>query len=214
MLSTTLGPIEAKRKSPVHFAGLNHDTRVAIIHCISQLPIRVVAIAINKRELNTGHTLQGERRLHFYASRYLLERISWIARDRAKPNEGDGKCSLTFSHCKGLSYSKLGEYFETLKKSNSQVAWGSLDTEKIKVLGHAQSIWLRAADATASGTAQALELSAHGFCEYRYIRMLKPVIYKNGNNYLSYGMKMFPNMPTVQKERDNRYEWLSLYRRW
>jgi Protein of unknown function (DUF3800) len=208
-LKVTLDPIEEKRKAPVHFAALPHDARVAIAHCLSRMPVTAVAIAINKRAL-AQHTLAGNRRLHFYAARYLLERISWIARDRSQ-GAGNGKCSLTFSHCKGLSYELLAEYFKTLQKQQTQVSWGHLDVERLKVRGHAESIWLRSADAIASGVAQGLELSRHGFCEDKYARLLRPIVYSVGLNYRSYGMKVFPQRPPIENERDNRYEWLSLY---
>ncbi len=211
-LRSTFDPIEAARKAPAHFAALPHDARVAVVNGIAKLPIRVAVVAINKRSLKPGHTLGGNRRIHFYAARYLLERISWIARDHTNPGEGNGQCKLTFSHCKGLSYSILSDYFEKLKGQQTQIAWDHVDSQEIKVLPHADSVWLRAADATASSATQALELSRHGFCEHRYITTLKPAIYNIKGNYLSYGMKIFPQVPAVEKERDNRYDWLSLYK--
>jgi hypothetical protein len=202
-----------------HFSKLSHEARVWYIRELAKLPARVIAICFNKPALPDGHTLHNSRRMHFYAARLLLERISWIARDNLSKGEGDGKCGLTFSKCKNLSYGALGEYFEKLRAGETAIAWDHLDAEKarLSVLQADQSIWLRAADAVASGVYKGLELSRYGLCEDRYVRLLKPRVYGRkrwgrGLNYTSYGMKMMPAIPTPEKERDNRYEWLSLYK--
>lgn len=211
-LLSILQPIEEKRQSPVHFHKLPHDAKVALIECIASLPIRIICICVDKRTLPAGHTLGSDRRMYFYATRLLLERISWIARDQKKANEGDGRCKLHFSHCKGLSYARLGEYLQVVKGTHNQIAWPNLDTVNFNVLGHADNIWLRAADAIASGVGQGLELSRHGFTEERFVRSLKKVVYHNGINYLSYGMKFMPVTPTPKKDKANRYSWLALYK--
>lgn len=152
-----------------------------------------------------------DRRLYRYAARLLLERISWIARDHSNPGEGNGKCKLIFSQVKSLSYEKLFEYFSVLQNSETQVSWPNIDTDNPKVMPHSDSIWLKAADAVCSGVTQGLELSRYGYCEDRFARTIKPVVYCNGQNYRSYGMKFFPGIPAEEPDRDNRYSWLSHY---
>jgi hypothetical protein len=215
MFHETLDPIEDARKAPAHFRKLPHEARVALIAGIARLPIRAVSVCFDKRAV-ANSTLISNRRLHFYAARLVLERISWIARDFHTPGHGNGKCSLTFSRCKNLSYSALGMYFEHLRAGRSNIAWEHIDTDRLKVLNHEQSVWLRAADAIASGVYQALELSNYGHCEDRFARMLRPIVYRNGTNYRSYGMKFMPRTPapsagTMVMERDTRYSWVSLY---
>jgi hypothetical protein len=123
MLGETLDPIEERRNSPAHFANLNHDARVAVINQVSKLPIRGITICANKKRLEDGHSLGTRRRLYFYTARFLLERISWIARDKSRDNEGNGTCQLIFSHCKNLSYDLLCDYLKLLRKQNTQIAW-------------------------------------------------------------------------------------------
>lgn len=215
----TLDPMEERRKSPTHFRNLPHEAKVALIAGIASLPVRAISVCFDKRAV-ANSTLISNRRLHFYAARLVLERISWITRDHHNPGEGNGKCSLTFSRCKNLSYSALGTYFERLREGRSNIAWDYLEAEtnRLRVWNHEQSIWLRAADAIASGVCQGLELSQYGYCEDRYARMLQPVVYRNGTNYLSYGMKFMPRVPVAQpmgngvRETDTRYEWVSVYR--
>lgn len=211
-LHAVLDPIEEKRNSPAHFRLLPHEARVAIIKGLAALPILTVTVSFDKRRL-VDSTLVSQRRIHFYAARLLLERISWIARAKRRHGEGDGKCNLTFSRCKNLSYEALNQYFERLRGMETEIKWDYLDTKKIKVGNHNDSIWLRAVDAVTSGFYQAVELSNHGYCEDRFARDLKPIVYCRGSNYAGYGMKMMPGDPPVEVERDNRYSWLSLYRK-
>lgn len=210
-LHAVLDPIEERRKSPVHFRALPHESRVAIVKGIAKLPILTITVSFDKRRL-ADSTLVSKRRLHFYAARLVLERVSWIAKAKRRQGEGDGTCNLTFSRCKNLSYEALASYFSKLKEMDTQIKWAHLDTKKIKVGNHEDSIWLRAVDAVASGFYQAVELSNHGYCEDRYARDLKPIVYCRGTNYSGYGLKMMPGDPPVEVERDNRYQWLSLYR--
>lgn len=207
-----LKPIEDHRKCPLHFRKLPHEAKVQACHALSTLPIRALSVCIHKPSLLKAEALAGNRRLHFYAIRFLLERLSWLVRDNSRPGEGDGRCSLTFSKCKGLSYENLEGYLQKIRRGDSKVAWDSLHTDKLKVLSHTESIWLKAVDVTASSTLNALELSHYGFCEDRYVSMLKPLIYNKNGNFLSYGMKIFPAVPEVQKERANRYDWLAQFK--
>lgn len=216
-LNKALGPIEAQRQSPVlHFMSLNHDQRVALAHAIGRLSIRIVSIAVNKKliaENDPGHTLKGNRRLYRYYTRYLLERVSWITRDSRVHGEGNGICKLIFSRAKNLSYDTLKEYLGKLKDEHeTEIEWSALSAAFMEVTQPIDSVGLRLADAVASGTRCALELSPHGYCEDRYLRLLKPRIYCRNGNYLSYGLKIVPDIPACEPHRDNRYgcmEWFS-----
>ena len=179
---------------------------------LATLPVLVAAICVNKRALAPGHALDGDRRLYFYCLRFLLERISWIARDERIAGEGDGRCKLTFSHSKGLPYSRLAGYLAHLQTSETQVDWAHVDASKFNVAGHSTSIWLRAVDSLASGMAKAFEASDFAYCKDRSVRLLKPVIYQRGGGarrYTSYGLKMFPCVPALPAQATGRYGWIS-----
>jgi len=78
----TLDQIEVNKRI-AHFSRLPHEAKVAFADCIGSKSIKTISICANKRVLQTTytHTLGSKRRLYFYLTRYLLERISWIARD-------------------------------------------------------------------------------------------------------------------------------------
>jgi hypothetical protein len=114
---------------------------------------------------------------------------------------------LIFSRAKSLSYVALADYLNKLKNEHhTQIDWTAIDPDKIEVLQHEQSVGLRLADAIASGVHCALELSRHGFCEDRYLRLMKQKIYCLKGNYLSYGLKVVPAIPACEPDRDNRYK--------
>jgi len=181
------------------------------LHAIGKLPINIVTICVNKPMLSQKeHTLIGNRRLYFYYVRYLIERISWLARDSAKHSPGDGRCRLTFSRCGGLSYSALKDYLNNLKGTQTSVAWPHIDTDEFNIVSHKDSVWARAVDCIASGFWRSLELDKHGLCEDRYVRLIHNKIYRYNAKHLNYGVKVVPRRPELEKQRDNRYGWLSL----
>lgn len=202
----------ARQGAQAHFSRLPHEARTALVHEISRLPIRVVSICVNKRAMAEDHTLRGNRRLYFYACRFLMERVSWISRDYKKHGTGDGRCKLTFSRCKNLSYEEMTQYFQRLKSQNTTVSWDNLDTDGIKVQTHGESIWLKSADAVASGIAKAIELDRFGFCEDRFALAMKPITYSYNKRFISYGLKFFPQVPTPENNKANRYSWLASFR--
>jgi hypothetical protein len=210
-----LNPIEILRRAPVHFRKLNHEQRVLIAHLLGNLSMRIVTVPVNKiatAALPDGHTLKGNRRLYFYYTRYILERLSWITRDSRTAGEGNGFCKLIFSRAKNLSYTALKEYLHKLKDEHqTQIDWTAIDPDRIEVLQHEQSVGLRLADAVASGVHCALELSRHGFCEDRYLRLMMAKIYCRNGNYLSYGLKIVPDIPACEPARDNRYRCLDWF---
>ncbi len=212
-LNKSIGTFEQEFRK-VHFSKLNHDQRKYVCKALGSLRVRLVHVCINKRLLPPGHGLDANRRLHRYAIRLLLERISWLCRDKYIPGQGDGRCKLNFAHCKNLSYDMVNQYLAKLQGTTTQIHWGSLDTAKINVDASENSIWLRTADIAASGLAKGLELGPHGLCEDSYARLLRPVTYTHTNGKcIGYGLKFLLDPPTVEIERDNRYEWLSLYKK-
>lgn len=212
-LNNTIGKFEAEHRK-VHFSKLNHDQRKHVAKILGGTRVRLIHVCINKQKLPPGHGLDANRRLHRYAIRLLLERISWLCRDNAVAGEGDGRCKLNFAHCKNLSYAMVGEYLDKLKGSETAIHWPSLDTANINVDASENSIWLRTADIAASGIAKALEIGPHGLCEDTFARLLRPVAYtyKTGK-CLGYGLKFLLPPPEVEKEKDNRYQWLSFYKK-
>jgi hypothetical protein len=213
-LNAVIKPIELARKKPIHFSSLPHEQRVPIAYAISKSSLKLISVCIHKPALIKQHGLRENRRLYFWATRLLLERISWMVRAQADRRDGkSGRCGLVFSHCKRLSYDRLREYLRLLHSPQikSQIDWRFVSEEDVEVDQHAGRVGLKVADAVASGLRYALDLSSHGFCEDRYARLFRSVTYCRGNNYLSYGLKVIPTAPQHEPHRDNRYRWIESY---
>lgn len=213
-VNEAISPIETQRKSPMHFTALRHEQRIPITHRIANSAFKVITILVNKRTLGDAHGLNRGRRLYFYATRFLLERISWLARDSRIPNSGDGRTKLVFSKCKNLSYADLTSYLQLLRNGfdmQTEIHWPSIDYQTLEVRQHNELVGLKIADAVATGIRYAVELSPYGYCEDRHALTLKPVVYNRNGNYRSYGMKFFPNIPNIEPERGNRYAWIGNY---
>ena len=186
-----IGPIEAQRQSPIHFHKLPHDQRVAVCAAIGNSQFRLVSVCVNKR-LIEGDGLKGKHRLYFYATRFLIERISWLARDRHKDYGGDGRVRMVFSNRRQMSYEDLAAYLGRLRNAAAEedvrVYWPAIDAELVEPRPHSQLVGLRAVDAVASGIRCGLELTRYGFCEDRYGRQIHERTYRHKGRALPYGM--------------------------
>ena len=201
-------PIEDMRRSPIHFSKLNHEQRVAVCASIGQSGFRTISIIVNKRLIERDG-LKGKWRLYFYATRYLLERVSWLARDDNKDAWGDGRVRLIFSNRRQMSYEDLKGYLDRLRGAPAaediRIHWPAISNDLVQATPHDQLVGLRAVDTVASGIRYGLELSRYGFSEDRYGRLLEPRTYRRFGNALSYGMKFFPQVPVRTPER---YGWV------
>ena len=200
--------------SKLHFRYLRHERRAAMTRYLSQRSIRVISICWNKKTItedDRDHTLHDKTRLCHYCIRYLVERISWLARDNCETRDAM-VCRLVFSKCKNLRYSFIQDYLRVLNCSTTTIHWPAIDIEKFIVKPPSELHGLQMADAVSSSIYRGLELDPHGRAEPTYARHLRPITYKRGNNYLTYGLKIMPRVPPVEPQYDNRYEWINDYR--
>ncbi len=210
-IDAIIKPIEKERKKVIHFSKLSHEQRIAVCHAIGNTNVRLISICIDKLKLQSDYLKVGYN-FYFYYTRYLIERISWLARDRAAGFEGDGRVQLIFSNRNRMSYDDLRKYVDRLRLASDEagvsIHWASIDTSLIKSRAHADLVGLRAVDSVASGIRYGLELSHYGLCEDAYVELLEPRTYRYANRARSYGMKFFPSVPQIEPERNNRYGWV------
>lgn len=192
-LSDLRSELNMQSNQIIHFSKLNHAQRVLATKRISRMPIRVVSVLVHKPELNNPEKFKDEGyRLYFFTLRLLLERISWLCRD----SEQDGRCKLIFEHCKSLKYDDLHDYIQKLKEKPTKIDWESLRTDKLFVENKKSIAALQLADCCASSFQWALA-EKYKFTEHRFAKNLKPVVYCNGSNYKSYGMKFLCGNPDI-----------------
>lgn len=135
-------------------------------------------------------------RLYRYATRLLVERVSWLCRDTRKDNEGDGSCELIFSNRSAMSYEDLRNYLTHLKDkpgTDARIDWTAIHPQKVRPVNHDQLAGLQMADAVASSLFFAVNLTQYSEVEDRYFRMLRPTIYRHPKTgELGYGLKFWP----------------------
>jgi hypothetical protein len=200
-------PGQASKKT-LHCNDLTHQQRVMACQALAMKAMRSICVMANKSVIppNT-YTLRNQ--LYFYMSRYLIERISWFCRDtRRDVPEGDGRVKIMFSRRGGLSYEGFRDYLSLLKSSEQddiRIQWNVIDIPGIEARDHSSKAGLQIADLVAYCMTAGLEPDAYGNCELRYARILRPVVYHRGGNYLSYGVKLVPRadqIPLTAQQRD------------
>lgn len=186
-------------KTPLHFVDLKHEQRVPYIRRVGELPIRTVNVLVYKPLISEPEKFQNMKYLLYrYATRLLLERVSWLCRDHRKPEEGDGFCEVIFSNRSNMSYDDIRDYLRLLLKqseanpSQVQIDHTVIDPDRIRAVEHSKLAGLQVADAVASGFHFALKVNRYGETETGYLPHLKKTIYRHKAVPLGYGLKFWP----------------------
>jgi hypothetical protein len=186
---------EQKHKNPLHCSKLTHQQRLMACQVLSEKSMRSICVMANKALIRTN-VFTRQNQLYFYLSRYLIERISWFCRDmRGWVPDGDGRVKIVFSRRGGLSYEGFKDYLTRLKNAdqeNIEIDWNVIDIDGIEARDHRAKAGLQIADLVATCMTAGLEPDMYGNCERRYAETLRPLIYRRGDNYLSYGVKLVP----------------------
>jgi hypothetical protein len=191
---------ELPPRKHIHWKKLKHAQKIRYAQLIAVLQTRLITVCVHKPSLLEPETFQTRYRLYFYAVRYLLERISWLARDRHNPNRwgGDGTVELFFSNRQGMSYDEMKDYLRLLELQQQagqdiRIEFDRVPLEKLKTRTPGKSMGLQLADATAGAFFNALERDRFGNTEPRYVQTLSPVLYRHEGHLQGYGLKIVPS---------------------
>ena len=200
--------LKKEPKTPLHFVDLKHEQRVPYIRRVGELPIRTVSVLVYKPLIAEPEKFQNTKYLLYrYATRLLLERVSWLCRDHRKTGEGDGFCEVIFSNRSNMSYEEIRSYLRLLMKqseanpSQVQIDRSVIDPDRICAVEHSKLAGLQVADAVASGFHFALKVNRYGETETSYLPHLRISIYRHKDAALGYGLKVWPeDLATVKKK--------------
>src|SRR5690606_24867580 len=107
---------------------------------------------------------------------------------------------------KRLTYADLWRYFDNLHLTAAAdeylkllsrdvtIHWPAIKTKQMVAAGKGKFAGLQLADCVAGGFRAALDRT-HNFTEHRYGKMLREAVYCRNGNFLSYGLKFFPEGP-------------------
>lgn len=204
--------LKKKPKTPLHFRDLKHDHRLPYLNAIAKARLRTVSVLIHKPSIQEPEKFQSEKHLLYrYATRYLLERVSWLCRDFRRDPQASAK--VVFSNRSSMSYSELTGYLDLLKAKTNDldvtIDWSVIQTQQITARTHDSLMGLQIADAVASSWFFGVESSQFGFTEPRYAQMLKPVVYQHHGEYFGYGIKFWPRDGKASTEGSPELTWLN-----
>ncbi|MDX2176179.1 MAG: DUF3800 domain-containing protein [Candidatus Sumerlaeia bacterium] len=183
---------------PLHFVDLKHEQRIPYVRRVGGLPIRTVTVLIYKPLVREPEKFQTEKHLLYrYASRLLLERVSWLCRDHRREGEGDGFAEVIFSNRSAMSYDDLREYVALLLERSKAASEVQLDAtviapERIRSVEHSKLAGLQAADAVASALHFAVKRNRYGEVEPAYAPHLRRTLFRHKSTLIGYGLKFWP----------------------
>lgn len=189
--------LEKPEKFPLHFRDLKHDQRVALARLVGQMNSRTVSVLVHKPDISDAENFQREAySLYRYASRLLLERVSWLCRDhRPKQDTGNGRVELIYSNRSAMSYDVLREYLVRLREESDRkeirIDWNVIDPTHVKAVNHDQLAGLQLADAVATSVFYAVTPNRFGDIEDRYLRLIGRTIYRHEGRAEGYGLKFW-----------------------
>lgn len=203
----------ADDRSPLHFRNLKHEQRLPFLQKIGQSNLKALTIMVHKPSIKNVELFQERFKLYFYASRLLLERVSWYCRDTKIPQMGgDGTAEVHFSNRGGMKYSELREYINGLKLRSQyddvRIDWNAINANQIDALSP-KLMGMQIADAVASSFFFSTQLNQYGFAEDRYVKMLQPICYHHRGRYNGYGIKVWPNEAETLIKNQPHLQWLA-----
>lgn len=183
-------------KKALHFRDLRHEQRVPLARLIGSAPLRTVNVLVHKPSIREPEVFQQQAyALYRYATRLLVERVSWLCRDHHRTGQGNGMVDMVFSNRSAMSYEDLRGYLLKLKTGEAgadvRVDWNVVDPTRMRAVNHEQLAGLQLADAVASGVFYAVHRNPYGETEDRYLRLLAKTIYRNKGRAEGYGLKLW-----------------------
>lgn len=180
-------------KRDIHFKDFNHGQKRRACQIISGQPLRFSCVLGLKNTPQANGFVQ-KNQLYFYLTRYLMERVSWLCRDkRPSAPEGNGMAKITFSRRGGLSYEGFRDYLRRLKNNHdTQIHWPVIDIDAVDAQDHSRIAALQIADCGVSAITAAIEPDPYSNVEHTYLHELAGNIYNREGNFFSYGLKTLP----------------------
>jgi hypothetical protein len=206
-------------KKHIHWKKLKHPQKIRYAQIIASAQSRVMVVCVHKPSLMEPEKFSERYRLYFYAVRYLVERISWLVRDKHNLDKwgGDGTAELLFSNRQGMSYDEMRDYLRRLSEQQQAGQDIRIDFEKVPIANlktqtPGKSMGLQLADAAAGAFFNALERDKFGNTEPRYVQTMTPVLYRDNKNLMGYGLKIVPREALSKIEGEEPLKWLSSFK--
>jgi hypothetical protein len=217
-IADTLGVFEETRRergktTPIRkFSNSSEKDNFVLTKNLSNKNVRIIQVGLYKPAMAESFIRGDHKSEYFYLIKFAMERISWLARDRAKRRghySQNSKCRLVFSEQKQHSYGELCEYLNRLQtgklRYNCSIEWDYLH-DVVTCEPHANEQPIHLADIAASALHKAIEPKAHGMTDDRYQKNLHPALYRRDGRV--YGLKLFPAPDIAQMRLKGELDFL------
>jgi len=202
-------PPQPGRRQALHWSSLRHEQKKAVASELRDEQFTQVSVAICKARLQTGTCIRNADALYMYATRFLLERVSWYVDDLG------GTVEITFSNRSRLALDQLRRYLRQVLDSGECQIRPVFDPDGIRVRMADQVKMLQVADSCSSSLYNALAPDFYGNTETAYIRALARRLYRyRGKKVLSYGLKVFPGTGKSFREIVAEDPWIGELEKW
>lgn len=177
----------------------SHTQRLRACQLLAEADwLTISSVVVCKRHL-PGEPLNDDL-AYLFTLRYLLERLSWLAR------EHDTELAYTMAHVVRFQIAKLREYEARWRaEPDCEIAWSHLDARGGQLDQPSRIEHLQLADLAASATGAAFNKDEFGNTEIRYLQELAVRLYRRNGNLLSYGLKLHPGRDSTKAA----YPWVA-----
>lgn len=192
-------------KKPFHFSSMKHEQRLVLLHAIAKIGFRTVSIISYKPDIPDVERYQANKCLLYrYLTRLLIERISWLCRDKHHPADGEGLVDLVFSDRASMSYDHMRGYINLLRQQSEagagvSIHWPAINMANLRAVAHAQLAGLQIADAVATSHLYGVRLSRLGVADPSYMHLLRGHVYRHKGNHFGYGVKFLSRLDSLQE---------------
>lgn len=209
--------VSAKTNKPLpwnqKFTKCPDATKWLICSEIAERPFYAAHVLVHKPSIRDAKFRADRNRLYRYASKFLIERISWICQEHDRPNmPGDRTCRVIFSEDKSREYEEFRNYVRLLAKPGnrelSRTNWAYIDPDQIDAVPFRDDPGLMLADFNASALGAAIEQKRHGVSDDRFARILRRNVLSSTNGCLGLGYKIWPNEVVARLTSMRRFDWI------
>jgi len=134
--------------------------------------LTISAVVVCKPFLDIGGIRDADA-AYLYTLRFLLERLSWIARDR------EAILRYTLAHVVRFRLAQLRDYEQRLARIPTKIHWPALDPRGGMIDQPKRIQQLQIGDLAASAIFRAFEPDQYGRPEPRYLQELAPALYRH-----------------------------------
>ncbi len=176
-------------KEKLDWKGLTHPQRGALLPIFTSRPYTQIIVGMWCSQVTRPQKLQEANWAYRYACRYLIERISWFARDNG------GFVRITFSKTDRLNIAELKKYIGgEMALPSSQIA-NSFNVDDIRESTMSQTQLLMLADNAASSFAAGFNPDSYGVTYPHHTAPALNHLYSYGRRGVwTYGFKTIPNV--------------------